>query len=62
VDLDSPAFRSVFQHIVMTMKEAMTGSGMRAEAVETVFAKFSEIVDTPEWEAEVKNRIKGVTG
>jgi len=60
VDLDSVAFKAVFQHIVKTMKEAMTGGGMRPEAVEAIFAKFSGIVDSPEWEAEVKNIIKGV--
>jgi len=60
VDLDSSAFKSVFHHIVVTMKESMTETGVRGEAIEAVFAKFSEIVETPEWESEVKNLIQGI--
>jgi len=62
VDPDSRAFKAVFEYIVTTMHEAMSGTGIRDEAIEAAFARFSEIVDTPEWEAEVQNVIKGVVG
>lgn len=60
VDLDSPAFRAVFQYIVTTMQESMSSLGLRSELIETVFAKFSKVVDSEEWGTEARNRMKHV--
>lgn len=60
VDMDSPAFKALFKYIAETMKGSMDASGMRAEAVEAIFAKFGKVVDSDEWAVEAKNRMKGV--
>ena len=59
IDLKSPQFSAMFEFIMETFKESMYATGMRDEAVETVFAKLSHKLDAA-WEAEAKNRMKGV--
>lgn len=59
VDMDSPAFTALFKFLMDTFKEAMNSAKMRPEQVETVFAKFSAMVND-EWKAEAKNRMKSV--
>lgn len=61
VDMETPAFRILFQYIVVTMKEAMDATGVHSSMTEAVFAKFSKMIDSNEWAAEAKNRMKGVT-
>ena len=58
VDPDSPGFKAAASYLLETMKEAMLGSGLRPEMVQTVFSKFSTITAAETWEAELKVRIK----
>lgn len=60
VDLSSPGFKAVFEWIMATFHEAMSGSGLRSEHIEAVFAKVSQEVDTDEWASEAKRRMKSV--
>lgn len=60
VDMETPAFRALFKFIVETMKDSLESTGVRAEMVETVFAKFGKTVDSEEWAAEAKNRMKNI--
>jgi hypothetical protein len=57
IDLDSPAFESVFAYTMETFKEAMTSAKARPEMIETVFAKFAQMIND-EWKAEAKTRMK----
>jgi len=57
IDLDSSAFEAVFGYTMETFKEAMAASKARPEMIETVFAKFSQMIDD-EWKAEAKHRMK----
>lgn len=61
VDPDSAGFKAAAGFLLETMKEAMSGSGMRPEMVQTVFTKFSSITAAESWEAELKLRIKKST-
>jgi hypothetical protein len=58
VDPDSVGFKVAMRHVLETMKESMLSTGMRAEMVQTVFAKFSDVSSTHTWEAELKAKIK----
>tara|TARA_Y100000310_G_scaffold194428_2_gene194435 strand:+ start:24513 stop:25187 length:675 start_codon:yes stop_codon:yes gene_type:complete len=58
VDPDSPGFKAAASYLLETMKEAMSGSGVRPEMIQTVFTKFSTITAADSWEAELKVRIK----
>ena len=60
IDLDSPAFGVVWKHMMDTMREAMNSAQLRPEQVNTVFAKFSSMIDD-EWKAEVKSGMKRST-
>jgi len=57
IDLDSPSFTSLFQFVMGTFREAMTSTRLRPEQIETVFAKFSAMVDD-DWKNEAKIRMK----
>lgn len=58
VDMDSPAFKTLFNYIVITMREAMDSTGVRPEVREAAFAKFGKVVDSDEWVSEARNRMK----
>ncbi len=60
IDLESPAFRAVFELIAVTLKECMQATGIRAEMVEAVFAKFGKKVDSDEWARDARSRMKNV--
>ena len=60
VDMESPAFKTLFKYIMETMKSSMDTTGVRSELTETIFAKFGKTVDSDEWAAEAKNRMKNV--
>jgi len=60
LDLQSPGFKSVFRFILETIQEAMNGSGMSAEMIETVMAKAAQMFND-DWDNEAKNRLKNVS-
>jgi len=57
IDMDSPGFNILFKIIMDTFREAMNATKLRPEQVETVFAKFSSMVDD-DWKNEAKIRMK----
>jgi hypothetical protein len=57
IDLDSASFSTLFKFILDTMREAMNGARLRPEQIETVFGKFSDMVDE-DWKNEAKIRMK----
>ena len=57
IDLESPGFGILFKIIMDTFREAMNSARLRPEQVETVFAKFSSMVND-EWKNDAKIRMK----
>ena len=57
IDLESPGFAVLFKMIMDTFRESMNAARLRPEQVETVFAKFSSMVDE-DWKNEAKTRMK----
>lgn len=57
IDLDSPGFGNLFRFMLETLREAMNAAKLAPEQVETVFAKFSSMVDE-DWKNEAKTRMK----
>lgn len=57
IDMESPAFEAIFAYTMETFKEAMLSAKARPEMIETVFAKFAQMIND-EWKAEAKNRMK----
>ena len=57
IDLESSAFKALFEFIMNTFQGALEDSGMRPEMVETVFAKISNRLED-DWENEARNRMK----
>ena len=60
VDMDTPAFKTLFNFIMMTFKEALNDAGLAPEMVETVFAKLSSSLGDEGWVAEAKRRMKSI--
>lgn len=58
LDIDSPAFQTLFKFISDTFAQALVNSNIRAEVIEVVFANFSKLL-TDDWKAEAKNKVKG---
>jgi hypothetical protein len=59
LDLDSPAFRTLFSHVMKTFEQAMVDTGLPREMVELVFDRVSKRMDGT-WEQEIKTKIKNV--
>lgn len=57
LDLDSPAFGSVFDFIVDTFVASMKAANMRGEQISAVQAVFSRKIDA-DWMVEAKGRVK----
>jgi len=57
IDLESPAFRAVFEFIAETYARAMQNAGVRQELVDSVTAQFSKLLDDA-WMTEAKSRMK----
>lgn len=57
VDMDSPAFRRLFQFIMDTFREALEAAGTRPEMVETIFTNFSRRLDD-DWHREASKRMQ----
>jgi hypothetical protein len=59
IDLDSPAFASLFAFMVETFREAMLKGGVPPDQAETIFVALSERMADDTWEQEARNRMKG---
>jgi len=57
IDLEGEPFKKIFAFILETVRAAMVDSGMRAEHMETIFAKLSKRLQDG-WAEEAKNRMK----
>ena len=57
IDMDGEPFRKLFAFILETVRASMVDSGMRAEHMETIFAKLSKRL-ADGWAEEAKNRMK----
>lgn len=60
VDLESPAFKVLFEYIMGTFRGALEDAGLQGEMVETVFAKLASLLNDESWEAEAKRRMKSI--
>jgi len=60
VDMESPAFKVLFEFIMNTFRGALEDSGLAGEMVETVFAKLASSLNDEGWEAEAKRRMKSI--
>lgn len=60
IDLDSPAFATLFAFMVETFREAMLTGGVPPDQVETIFVALNERMLDDTWEQEARNRMKGV--
>ena len=58
VDLDSSAFRVLFQFIMETFRDSMTASKAPDEMIQTVFAKFGQMANGDDWSNEARSRMK----
>lgn len=59
IDIESPAFRSVFLLVVETLRDAMVKSGVDAEMVSLVLSEFANEVETEEWRNKAVQSQKG---
>ena len=57
VDMESNAFKTLFEFILETFRGAMEDSNLRTEMIETVFAKLTKRLEN-NWEDEAKNKMK----
>jgi len=57
IDLDSPAFETLFKFMMETFRESMTEANLRPEHVETVFSKLSKRLESG-WKEEARARIR----
>lgn len=58
VDVDSPGFREAVKFILETVKKAMEDSGNRPEMIETVFSRFNNTVQDPDWDNTLRSKVK----
>lgn len=56
VDMDSPAFKKLFQFISNTFRAALASSGLRDEVIEMVFSQFGKKLDD-DWRREAIKRM-----
>lgn len=57
IDLESPAFQTLFQYITETFTRAMQSAGLRQELADSVINHFVKMLDDG-WKAEAKTRMK----
>jgi len=58
IDLESPAFKGVYNLIMETFREAMASANIREEAIKMTFTKFSHRVEADDWWNEARMRMK----
>lgn len=57
VDMDSPAFKRLFEFIVETFRLSMADAKMRPEMINTIFAKLSNRLNDDDWAREAGRRM-----
>lgn len=57
IDLETPAFQSLFAFISETFVRAMQNAGVRQELGDSVVAQFAKLLDDS-WKSEAKSRMK----
>jgi len=58
IDLKSPMFQALFGWIMETFGDAMRHCGIRGEMSETVFSKIAKEMESGQWEAEARRRMR----
>lgn len=58
VDTDSPGFKAAYRFILETLGEAMQDCHIGDEQRQTVFAKYGNMTRDPQWQEEMKRRIR----
>lgn len=59
IDLESPAFRKLFEFMLECFRESMHNGGISRDQAETVFVAFSERVSEETWEEEARQKMRG---
>ena len=62
LDLKSPMFQAVVAFLMETFSDALAESGARGEMIESVFARVAKAMDSDQWEAEARRRMRNPTG
>lgn len=59
IDMNSPAFKRLFEFLLDTFRECMFNNGIPEDQAETIFVGLSERIVDETWELEAQNRMKG---
>jgi hypothetical protein len=59
IDLESPAFRKLFEFMLECFRESMLKGGIPRDQAETVFVALSERMTEETWEEEARKRMRG---
>lgn len=59
IDLESPAFRKLFEFMLECFRESMHRGGISRDQAETVFVSLSERMTEETWEEEARKRMRG---
>jgi hypothetical protein len=59
IDMDSPAFASLFKFMTETFRESMINGGIGADQAEVVFQSLARRMGDDTWALEARNRMKG---
>lgn len=59
IDLESPAFRKLFEFMLDCFRESMHNGGVSRDQAETVFVTLSERMTEETWEEEARKRMRG---
>jgi hypothetical protein len=60
IDLESPAFRKLFEFMTECFRESMHNGGVSRDQAETVFVALSERMIEETWEEEARKKMRGV--
>jgi len=58
IDLKSPMFQALFGFMLETVGDAMNTCGVRRELIETVFSKLAKEMESGQWEADARIRMR----
>ena len=59
IDLESPAFRKLFEFMLECFRESMHNGGISRDQAETVFVALSERMVEETWEEEARKKMRG---